>query len=151
MSGNAIKNIILIGISAIGSFLSGFLGGVDKMLTVLLCFMAIDYVTGVSVAMFFKKSTKTESGGASSKEGFKGIVRKMCILMLVGIAHCLDAVMGFEYMRMLAIFFFLGNEGISILENMGLMGIPYPKFIKDALEVIKDKGNKEVDENEKDI
>ena len=140
MSGQAIKNIILIGISAIGSFLSGFLGGVDSMLTVLLIFMAVDYVTGVAVAMFFHNSTKTESGGASSKEGFKGIVRKMCILMLVGIAHCLDAVMGFEYMRMLAILFFVGNEGISILENMGLMGVQYPRVIKDALEVIKDKG-----------
>ncbi len=60
--------------------------------------------------------------------------------MLVGIAHCLDAVMGFEYMRMLAILFFVGNEGISILENMGLMGVEYPKVIKEALEVIKDKG-----------
>jgi toxin secretion/phage lysis holin len=72
----------------------------------------------------------------------------MCILMLVGIAHCLDMVMGFSYMRMLAILFFLGNEGISILENMGLMGIPYPKFIKDALEVIKDKGDSGGDSDE---
>lgn len=140
MSGSAIKNVVLISLSAVGSSVAKYLGGMDEMLTVLLVFMLIDYVTGVAVALFFHKSTKTESGGASSKEGFKGIVRKMCILMLIGIAHCLDAVMGVEYMRMLAILFFLGNEGLSILENMGLMGVPFPNFIKKALEVIKDKG-----------
>ena len=113
------------------------------MMTVLLVCMVVDYITGVAVAIIFHKSTKTTNGSASSKEGFKGIVRKICILMLVGIAHCLDSVMGVHYMRMLAIFFFIGNEGISILENMGLMGVPYPEFIKKALEVIREKGENE--------
>ena len=140
MNGSTIKNIVLVGLSAIGSFISKYLGGLDEMMTVLLVCMVVDYITGIAVAIIFHKSTKTENGGASSKEGFKGIVRKLCILMLIGIAHCLDQVMGVSYMRMLAIFFFIGNEGISILENMGLMGVPYPEFIKKALEVIKEKG-----------
>ncbi len=140
MNGNTIKNIILVVISAVGGFIAEHLGGVDKMLIALLIFMTVDYITGLAVAFLFHKSTKTESGGASSKEGFKGIVRKMCILALIGLAHELDVIMGVDYTRALAIMFFLGNEGLSILENMGLMGVPYPEFIKKALEVMKDKG-----------
>ena len=140
MNGNTIKNIILIVISAVGGFIAEHLGGVDKMLVTLIIFMAVDYITGVMVALFWRRSTKTDSGGASSKEGFKGIVKKICILLLVGLAHELDVVMGVDYTRALAIMFFLGNEGLSILENVGLMGVPYPEFIKKALEVMKDKG-----------
>lgn len=141
MNGATIKNIILIALSAAGGFIAEHLGGVDKMLVTLIIFMAVDYMTGVAVALFFHKSTKTESGGASSKEGFKGIVKKICMLLLIGLAHEFDYIMGVDYTRALAILFFLGNEGLSILENMGLMGVPYPKFIKKALEVMKDKGN----------
>jgi toxin secretion/phage lysis holin len=141
MNGNAIKNIILIGVSAVGSFIVEHLGGVDQMLIALIIFMIVDYITGLAVAFLFHKSTKTVSGGVSSKEGFKGIIKKICILLLIGVAHELDVLMGVDYTRSLAIMFFLGNEGISILENMGLMGVPYPEFIKKALEVMKDKGN----------
>ena len=149
MNGSTIKNIVLVVLSAVGGFIAEHLGGIDQMLVTLMIFMSVDYVTGVSVALFFHKSTKTISGGASSKEGFKGIVRKMCILLLVGLAHELDNIMGIDYTRALAILFFIGNEGLSILENMGLMGVPYPKFIKNALEVIKDNGDSgEVNKNE---
>ena len=142
MNGATIKNIVLVVLSAVGGFIAEYLGGVDRMLIALLIFMTVDYITGLTVAFFFHKSTKTANGGASSKEGFKGILRKMCILMFVGLAHELDYIMGIDYTRALAILFFLGNEGLSILENMGLMGVPYPEFIKKALEVIKDKGDK---------
>jgi toxin secretion/phage lysis holin len=100
------------------------------------------------VAFFFHTSTKTENGGASSKEGFKGILKKICILLLVGLAHELDYIMEIEYTRALAILFFLGNEGLSILENMGLMGVKYPELVKKALEVIKDKGESGGDKGE---
>jgi phage-related holin len=66
----------------------------------------------------------------------------------VGLAHELDYIMGIDYTRALAILFFLGNEGLSILENMGLMGVKYPEFIKKALEVIKDKGDSGGDKGE---
>ena len=139
MNGNTIKNIILIVMSAVGGFIAEHLGGVDKMLIALLIFMLIDYITGLAVAFLFHKSTKTKNGRASSQEGFKGIARKMCIIALIVLAHELDCLMKIDYTRSLVILFFLGNEGLSILENMGLMGVPYPEFIKKALEVMKDK------------
>ena len=142
MNGAQIKNIILIVLSAAGSFVAEHLGGVDKLLTSLIAFMVVDYVTGLAVAFIFRKSQKTENGGASSAVGFKGIVKKMSILLLVGLAHELDYIMGIDYIRALSILFFIGNEGLSVLENVGLMGVPYPEFLKKALEAIKDKGNK---------
>ena len=142
MNGVQIKNVILIILSAMGSFMAEHLGGVDKMLTALIAFMVVDYITGFAVAFVFHKSTKTKNGGASSLAGFKGIVKKMCILLLVGLAHELDYIMGVDYIRALAILFFVGNEGLSVLENVGLMGVPYPEFLKKALEAIKDKGNR---------
>lgn len=142
MNGVQIKNIALLIFSAVGSFVAEHLGGVDKMLTALIAFMVVDYITGLSVAFIFHKSQKTKNGGASSAVGFKGIVKKMCILLLVGLAHELDYIMGIDYIRALSILFFIGNEGLSVLENVGLMGVPYPEFLKKALEAIKDKGNK---------
>ena len=87
-------------------------------------------------------NTKTKNGGASSLAGFKGFVKKMCILLLVGLAHELDYIMGVDHIRALSILFFIGNEGLSVLENVGLMGVPYPEFLKKALEAIKDNGNR---------
>lgn len=143
MSGANIKNIILIIISAIGGFLVDFIGGVDTILKALIMFMAVDYLTGLLVAFVFHKSRKTKSGGASSKEGFKGIVKKVCMLLFVGLAHVLDVVMSTEYIRATTIIFFLANEGLSVLENMGLMGIKYPAFFEKALEVLRDKSESE--------
>ena len=144
MTGANIKNIILAVCAAIGGFFVEFLGGVDGALKVLIIFMLVDYITGLAVAFVFHKSTKTTSGGASSKEGFKGIVKKLCIIMLVGLAHEIDVIMGVEYMRATAMLFFIGNEGLSVLENVGLMGVNYPEFLKKALEVMRDKGEKKI-------
>ena len=112
------------------------------MLTALIAFMVVDYITGLVVAFVFHKSTKTKNGGASSLAGFKGIIKKMCILLLVGLAPKLDYIMGVDHIRALSILFFIGNEGLSVLENVGLMGVPYPEFLKKALEAIKDNGNR---------
>lgn len=136
-----IKNIILAVMSAVGGFFVSFLGGVDTVLKALLIFMAVDYLTGVAVAFFFHKSNKTPNGGASSKEGFKGIVKKICMVMLVGLSHVLDVIMGVDYIRSITIMFFLANEGLSILENMGLMGVKYNKFLVKALEALKDRAD----------
>lgn len=140
---NYIKNLILIAFASLGSIVTSLLGGWDSFLKALVMFMIIDYITGIAVAFVFHKSTKTKAGGASSKECFKGIVKKICIIFLVGVAVAVDNISGTHYLRSATIFFFLGNEGMSILENIGLMGVPYPAFIKKALEVIKDKGDKE--------
>ena len=137
-----IKNMILAVMSAVGGFFVSFLGGVDAMLKAFIVFMAVDYITGVVVALVFHKSQKTAGGGASSKEGFKGIVKKLCMLMLVGVAHSLDLIMGADYLRAALIVFFLANEGLSILENVGLMGVKYPMFLVRALEVLRDKAER---------
>lgn len=142
MSGSTIKNTVLFIISAIGSFIAEHLGGFDTLMKALLMFMLVDYLTGLAVAFVFHKSTKTKNGGASSLVGFKGIVKKLCMLLLVGLAVELDRIIGVDYTRSLAIMFFIGNEGISVLENMGLMGVPYPEFLHKALESMKDKGDK---------
>jgi toxin secretion/phage lysis holin len=146
MNGAQTKNVILFILSMIGSFIVKFLGGVDAVLIALILFMAVDYITGLAVALIFHKSKKTAGGGASSKECLKGIVKKLSMLLLVGLAHELDVIMGIDYTRAMAILFLIGNEGLSVLENMGLMGIKYPAFLIKALESLKE--NNGGDENE---
>lgn len=141
MNGAQTKNVILFILSMIGSFIVKFLGGVDAVLVALILFMAVDYITGLAVALIFHKSKKTAGGGASSKECLKGIVKKLSMLLLVGLAHELDVIMGIDYTRTMAILFLIGNEGLSVLENMGLMGITYPAFLIKALESLKDKND----------
>ena len=141
MTGTGIKNTMLALIAGIGSIFSEWLGGWDLFLKTLVVFMTVDYVSGIAVAFIFHKSDKTDSGGASSKECYKGIVKKMCILALVGVSVSVDNLAGSNYIRSVTILFFLGNEGLSILENIGLMGLKYPRFVKTALEVIRERGD----------
>lgn len=143
MKGTAVKNFLLAVFAGIGSIFAQWLGGWDMFLKTLILFMVVDYITGIAVAFVFRKSDKTENGGASSRECYKGIVKKMCILALVGVSVSVDSLTGSNYIRSATIFFFLGNEGLSILENIGLMGMKYPAFIKKALEVIKETGDKD--------
>ena len=141
MNGVQIKNAILIILSTAGGLFVKFLGGADVALKALIAFMVVDYLTGIVVAIIFHKSQKTKSGGASSKEGFKGFIKKICMLSIVGLAHLLDGVMGVDYMRTMLIMFFVGNEGLSILENVGHMGMKYPAFLHKALEVLRDNND----------
>ena len=126
-----------------------FLGGVDSLLIALVAFMVVDYITGLAVALIFHKSKKTDGGGASSKEGFKGIVKKVCILLLVGLAHEVDVLMGADYIRAITVTFFIANEGLSVLENLGLMDIKYPTFLTRALEILRDKAEGEGNDDTK--
>ena len=141
MNGVTSKNFILAALAGLGSIFSQWLGGWDGFLKTLVIFMLVDYITGITVAFVFHKSNKTNTGGASSKECYKGIIKKMCILALVGVSVSVDNIVGSNYIRSATILFFLGNEGLSILENIGLMGMKYPAFIKKALEVIKETGD----------
>lgn len=140
MSGTTIKNIILAVFAGMGSIFAEVFGGLDSFLKALIMFMIVDYITGMAVAMVFHKSSKTKNGGASSMVGFQGIVKKFCIFMLIALAVRVDEISGTHYIRSATIFFFIGNEGLSVLENLGLMGVPFPGFLKKALEVIKDNG-----------
>lgn len=130
------KNIILISLASLGSILAETFGGWDSFLKALVMFMTVDYITGMTVALVFHKSQKTKNGGASSQVGYKGIVKKVSVLLLVALAVKVDGISGTNYIRNATIFFFLGNEGLSVLENIGLMGVEFPEFLKKALEAI---------------
>ena len=141
MSAIAIKIGVLTALAAVGAFVAHALGGWDASMQVLVALMVADYVTGVLLAAVWHKSTKSQSGALDSKAGFKGLLKKAMILLVVWLAVLLDAAMGGGYFRMAAVLFFVGNEGISLLENLGLMGVPYPEFLKRALEALHEEGN----------
>ena len=130
-------NVIQLIFSALGGWLGYFLGGCDGLLYTLLAFTAMDYITGVMCAV----NEKT----LSSEVGFRGICRKVMIFMLVGIANILDAdVVGTGcVLRTAVIFFYISNEGVSLLENAAHLGLPVPEKIKTVLEQLHDRAEKE--------
>lgn len=130
-------NLIQFIFTAVGGWLGYFLGGCDGLLIALVVFVAVDYLTGVMCAVSDKK--------LSSEVGFKGICRKVLIFLLVGIANILDAqVIGTgSVLRTAVIFFYLSNEGVSLLENAAHLGLPVPGKIKTVLEQLHDRAEKE--------
>lgn len=146
MDYNAVKNGVLAALAAAGSWIANYMGGWDASMQVLVALMVADYLTGVLVAAVWHKSSKSSSGTLNSVAGFKGILKKCMILLLVWIGVLLDNATGTNYIRMAVILFFVGNEGISLLENLGLMGVPFPAFLRRALEALRDQGDKGKDE-----
>ena len=132
-------NTIQIIFTGIGGWLGYFLGGCDGLLYALVMFVVVDYITGVMCAINDKK--------LSSAVGFKGICRKVLIFLLVGIANVLDVqVIGTgSVLRTAVIFFYISNEGISLLENAGHLGLPIPEKIKVVLEQLHDRAEKETE------
>lgn len=137
-----IKNVVFAALAAAGAMITHALGGWDLTLKALVAFMAVDYVTGLLVAAVFRRSPKTERGALSSHAGFIGLVRKCDILLLVLLAAMLDNMTGSGYIRAGVCLFFTANEGLSILENLGLMGVPYPEFLRDMLEAMHKQSDK---------
>jgi len=135
------KNGVLAALAAAGSFLAHALGGGDAALQVLVSLMAADYLTGVLLAAFWQRSSKSETGALDSRAGFRGLCKKGVILLMVWIATLLDSAMGAEYVRTAVVLFFVGNEGLSLLENLGLMGVPFPSFLQKSLEALRDRGD----------
>lgn len=131
------KNYMFI--SIIGGVTAYFLGGLTMAIQALLIFMAIDYITGFMVAFVFQKSPKSESGGYNSKAGFKGLCKKAAILLLVGVAHRLDLVIGVDFIKDSVICGYCANELISIIENLGLMGVYVPPVIKKGIDILQKK------------
>lgn len=142
MNAVTIKNSVLCFMAAAGSAIANYLGGWDSALKVLVAMMAADYLTGVLVALIWHKSNKTDDGTLSSKAGFKGLCKKSVIILIVWLAVLLDDAMGANYVRTAVMLFFIGNEGVSLLENIGLMGVPYPQFLQKAFQALRDKGDK---------
>ena len=135
-----IKDSVLAAIALIGSVVAKALGGWDNALQTLIIFMAIDYITGVLIAAVWKRSNKSESGALESRAGFKGLIRKGTILLVVWVSVQLDLVLSMDgFSRTAVVLFFCGNEGLSIVENLGIMGVPLPDFIKDKLEQLRGK------------
>ena len=128
-------NVIQMVIAAIGGWLGYFLGGCDGLLFALMAFVVIDYITGVMCAINDHK--------LSSEVGFRGICRKVLIFLLVGIANILDVqVIGTgSVLRTAVIFFYLSNEGVSLLENAAHLGLPVPDAVKTVLEKLHDRSD----------
>lgn len=135
------KQAIFAAIGTVGSFIAGALGGWDTAFLTLCAFMAIDYATGFVVAAVFHKSKKSQSGGLKSHEGWKGLCKKGMILLLVVVANLLDKQIDASYVRDAVCIFFIVNEGVSILENAALMGLPIPKWLSKALDILQAKAD----------
>ena len=138
-----LKGTIVTFIGMAGGFIANLLGGWTTDMVTLAIFMAIDFITGLFLAAVFKNSTKSESGALNSKAGWKGLCKKCVTFLFVIIAHRLDIALGINYIRTAAIIGFIANEAISIVENAGMMGIPLPKVITKAIEVLKEKSEED--------
>ena len=130
---------IQMAVAALGGWLGYFLGGMDGMMIALIVFMVLDYITGVMCAVVDKK--------LSSEVGFKGICKKVLILMLVGLAHIVDVhvISNGSALRGAVICFYLSNEGLSLVENAAHLGLPIPDRLKDVLAQLHGRDDKKDD------
>lgn len=132
---------IQMAVAAIGGWLGYFLGGMDGLMIALVVFMALDYITGLMCAVIDKK--------LSSTVGFKGICKKVLIILLVGVAHIVDLhVVGTgSALSSAVVCFYLSNEGVSLLENTAHLGLPIPEKLKDILSQLHGREDVKEDEN----
>lgn len=130
-------------IGIIGSAISSLFGGFTMSLVVLICFMVVDFVTGILTAAFFSNSSKTESGKLSSAECWRGIIKKVFTLILVAVGNGADIILGTAFIKDAVAIAFCASELISIIENAGLMGIKIPEALKQAIELLSKKQDKE--------
>lgn len=129
---NGFKTVLAV----VGAAASYAFGGWSALLGILLAFVVADYVTGVVAAGM--------EGKLSSSVGMRGIIKKLAIFVLVAVAHLVDMALGKNHMvRDGTMFFYMGNEALSILENTGRMGVPMPAILKQAIEILKGKGEGE--------
>ena len=134
------KNALITALGAIGGIFASAFGGWSTGLTTLVIFMAVDYITGLVVAGVFHKSKKTEGGTLESRAGFKGICKKVMMLLCVLVGYRLDLTAGTTVVKDGITIAFLCNEALSIVENAGLMGVPIPQVILNSIEVLKNNG-----------
>lgn len=137
---NSVKAVVITTIGAIGTFIVNQLfGGWTEDLVTLLSMMAVDFFLGLLIAAVWKKSGKSETGALSSYSAWKGLCRKGGTLLVVMVAYRLDVTLGVDYIKTGVIIAFIANEAISIIENLGIMGIPLPSVLTKAIEVLQDK------------
>lgn len=128
-------DLLLKGGAAVAGFFHGMAGGANRSAFLLVLFMAADYLSGIAAAVM-KKSPKTAHGGLSSEAGWKGLLRKALILLVVCLSYLLDMLVneGNSMFFTATVWFYIGNEGLSFLENLTLCGVPVPKRLKALLE-----------------
>ena len=130
-------------VGALGAGITGLFGGFDAALVTLVIFILGDYVTGLIVAGVFHRSPKTENGALESKAGLKGLLRKGGMLLMVLVACRLDVLLGAHFIRDACVIALITNEALSITENLGLMGVPIPRPVVNAIEVLKSRNDGE--------
>ena len=139
-----LKELFVTAAGIVGAFISRLFGGWDAAMTTLVIFMGVDYLMGLIVAGVFKRSGKSENGALDSRAGFKGLLKKSIVLLIVLVAYRLDLVLGSTFIKDAVIIGYIANETISIIENAGLMGIPIPDVIKKAIDILKKKSDGDI-------
>ena len=133
------KQGLCTAVGLLGSALAAAFGGWDAALSALVVCMAVDYLSGSIVALVFHKSTKSESGAYNSTYGLKGLCKKCLMLLFVVVAVQVDRLLGADYVRDAVCIGFCTNEILSIVENLGLAGVPMPQAVVNALEQLQKK------------
>lgn len=142
----SVKAMICTATGAVLGAVVNLIGGWSEDLTTLLILMAVDFFLGLMIAAVWKKSPKSDTGSLSSWSAWKGLCRKGAAMLVILIAYRLDVTLGVGYLgvgyiRTAVIIAFIVDEGISILENLGIMGVKYPEALKKALDILTDKSN----------
>ena len=137
---NGVKTAVLTAIGTAGAFIvNNLLGGWTEDLITLMSMMGVDFCLGLLIAAVWKKSAKSATGALSSYSAWKGLCRKGGTLLVVMVAYRLDVTMGVDYIKTGVVIAFIANEAISIVENLGVMGVPLPKVFVKAIEILQDK------------
>lgn len=138
-----VKLTLCTALGCTGSLIASLFGGWDTGLMLLILLMAVDYITGLMVAGVFHASKKTAGGGLESLVGWKGLCKKGMVLVIVLVAQCVDQLIGSNVARDAVVIGYAINEIISITENAGLMGVPVPEKLSQAIEVLQGKEDKQ--------
>ena len=133
------KEAVCTSIGIVGSMIASLIGGWDAPMQALIICMIVDYISGIVVAGVFHTSKKSENGALKSSSGLKGLCRKCMILFIIVIMSQIGKAANIDYLRNTAIIGFIANEIISIVENAGLMGVPLPKIVYKAIDILNDK------------
>lgn len=140
-----IYRAVLTALAALGSYLCYLLGGWDTALKLMFLCMALDYITGVTAALL-QKSGKTPDGSFRSAVAFRGLTKKLMMIVIVMLGVACDRMLGTDNVcRIAVISFYVANEGLSILENAHLLGVPVPRIILEMLDKLKKRGDSEND------
>ena len=133
------KEAVCTSIGIAGSMIASLIGGWDAPMQALIICMIVDYISGIVAAGVFHASKKSENGALKSSSGLKGLCRKCMILFIIVIMSQIGKAANIDYLRNTAIIGFIANEIISIVENAGLMGVPLPKIVYKAIDILNDK------------